>query len=84
MYIKDSTLCCSSNEDKDMDEDEVKTLIDFFQGEEVKIVWKEEETVGKPKVGHGKIHNFDGTFVFLIGEKGRLALNRKDITAIKQ
>ena len=67
-----------------MDEDEVKTLIEFFQGEEVKIVWREEESVGKPKVGHGKIHNFDGTFVFLIGEKGRLALNRKDITAIKQ
>ena len=44
----------------------------------------EEESIGKPKVGHGKIHNFDGTFVFLIGEKGRLALNRKDITAIKQ
>ena len=62
----------------------MKTLIDFFQREAVKIVWKEEESIGKPKVGHGKIHNFDGTFVFLIGEKGRLALNRKDITAIKQ
>ena len=37
-----------------MDEEEVKTLIDFFQGEEVKIVWKEEESIGKPKVGHGK------------------------------
>ena len=38
-----------------MDEDEVKTLIEFFQGEEVKIVWREEESGGKPKVGHGKI-----------------------------
>ena len=67
-----------------MDEKEVKELIDFFQGEEVKIVWSEEGSGGKPKVGHGKIHNFDGTFVFLIGEKGRLALNKEVISAIKQ
>ena len=67
-----------------MDEKVVKELIDFFQGEEVKIVWTEEGTGGKAKVGHGKIHTFDGTFIFLVGEKGRLALNKEVISAIKQ
>ena len=66
-----------------MEEKEMKTLIEFFKEEEVKIVWKEEPQT-KPKVGHGKITQYDGNFVYLVGEKGKLALNCKDVTAIKQ
>ncbi len=49
-----------------MEVKEMITLIDFFAGEEVKIVWNEEPQT-KPKVGHGKIVQFDGIFVYLIG-----------------
>mgnify|MGYP003151633827 CR=1 FL=1 len=66
-----------------MEDNDMKQVIDFFSGEKVKIVWKEEPQQ-KPKVGHGKIVQYDGTFVYLIGEKGKLALNCKDVTAVKQ
>jgi hypothetical protein len=66
-----------------MEEKEMISMIDFFSGEEVKIVWNEEPQQ-KPKVGHGKIVQYDGTFVYLIGKKGKLALNCKDVTAVKQ
>ena len=66
-----------------MEVKEMITLIDFFAGEEVKIVWNEEPQT-KPKVGHGKIVQFDGIFVYLIGEKGKLALNCKVVAAVKQ
>ena len=64
-----------------MDEDEVKTLIDFFQGEEVKIVWKEDD---KTKVGRGKIMNDDDNFIYLTGDKGTVIVSKTDIIAIKQ
>ena len=68
MYIKDSTLCCSSYED-------------IWRDAEVKIVWKEED---RTKVGRGKITNDDENFVYLTGEKGTVIVNKSSIIAIKQ
>ena len=45
------------------------------------MVWREED---KTKVGRGVILNDDENFVYLSGEKGKVAVNKKDIIAIKQ
>ena len=45
----------------------MESLIEFFKGEEVKIVWNEEPQ-SKPKVGHGKITQYDG-ILFILLEK---------------
>jgi RNase P/RNase MRP subunit p29 len=64
-----------------MEENDMKEIISFFSGEEVKVVWREEE---KTKVGRGKITHDDINFVYLAGEKGKVVVNKKDVIAIKQ
>ena len=59
----------------------MKQVISFFSGEEVKVVWREED---KTKVGRGKITHDDENFVYLSGEKGTVIVNKKDIIAVKQ
>jgi len=46
-----------------------------------KIVWEEES---KPKVGIGKIIADDENFVFLVGERGKVIVNKKYLIVIKQ
>ena len=64
-----------------MDENDGKGLSSFLKEAEVKVVWREED---KTKVGRGMIINDDENFVYLSGEKGKVAVNKKDIIAIKQ
>jgi|TARA_R100001530_G_scaffold82807_1_gene57681 hypothetical protein len=46
-----------------------------------KIVWGEGD---KEKVGRGKITADDDNFVFLVGERGKVIVNKHNIIAIKQ
>ena len=64
-----------------MDESDVKGLMAFLKDEDVKIVWREEDTT---KVGRRKITHDDDNFVYLTGQKGTVIVNKKDIIAIKQ
>ena len=48
---------------------------------ECKIVWSEGD---KEKVGRGKIKGDDDNFVFLVGERGKVIVNKVNIIAIKQ
>ena len=48
---------------------------------ECKIVWGEGD---KEKVGRGKITADDDNFVFLVGERGKVIVNKHNIIAIKQ
>ena len=64
-----------------MEENNMKQLSTFLKDEEVKVVWREEE---KTKVGRGRISHDDDNFVYLIGEKGTVIVNKKNIIAIKQ
>jgi hypothetical protein len=49
--------------------------------EDCKIVWGEGD---KEKVGRGKIIADDDNFVFLVGERGKVIVNKHNIIAIKQ
>ena len=64
-----------------MDENDKRCVASFLKEGEVKVVWREED---KTKVGRGVILNDDENFVYLSGEKGRVAVNKRDIIAIKQ
>jgi len=64
-----------------MDTEENGKLASFLKDAEVKVVWREEE---KTKVGRGMIKNDDENFVYLVGEKGTVIVNKKDVIAIKQ
>ena len=64
-----------------MDENDSSKLASFLKDAEVKVVWREED---KTKVGRGMITNDDENFVYLIGEKGTVIVNKRDIIAIKQ
>ena len=46
-----------------------------------KIVWGEGD---KEKVGRGKITADDDNFVFLVGERGKVVVNKTHLIAIKQ
>ena len=61
--------------------EDVTKAIDFFNGQEVKMVFKED---GRVKVGTGKIVAQDDTHVFLEGTRGRIMARKKDIMTIKQ
>ena len=64
-----------------MEESDKRSVASFLKEGEVKVVWREED---KTKVGRGMIINDDENFVYLSGEKGKVAVNKKDIIAIKQ
>ena len=64
-----------------MEESDKRSVASFLKEGEVKVVWREED---KTKVGRGMIINDDENFVYLSGEKGRVAVNKRDIIAIKQ
>ena len=64
-----------------MDENDKRSVASFLKEGEVKVVCREED---KTKVGRGVILNDDENFVYLSGEKGRVAVNKRDIIAIKQ
>lgn len=64
-----------------MEESDKRSVASFLKEGEVKVVWREED---KTKVGRGVILNDDENFVYLSGEKGRVAVNKRDIIAIKQ
>ena len=46
-----------------------------------KIVWGEGD---KEKIGRGRITADDENFVFLVGERGKVIVNKHNIIAIKQ
>ena len=64
-----------------MDENDKRSVASFLKEGEVKVVWREED---KTKVGRGVILNDAEIFVYRSGEKGRVAVNKRDIIAIKQ
>ena len=64
-----------------MEESDKRSVASFLKEGEVKVDWREED---KTKVGRGMIINDDENFVYLSGEKGKVAVNKKDIIAIKQ
>ncbi len=63
-----------------MESDSEITLTQYYENEEVKIVWKEE---GRTKLGRGKIIKDDQNFIYLKGSKGHLVINRTEVIAIK-
>ena len=65
-----------------MDKDSsVSRMAAHLKDEEVKVVWREEE---RTKIGRGKLVDYDGTFVYVKGEKGTVIVNKQDVIAIKQ
>ena len=71
-----------------MDNEKDKNIVssigatDFFsEGDEVKIVWKEDE---KTKVGRGKIMGEDVNFIYLTGDRGKVIGSKTDVIAVKQ
>mgnify|MGYP003137949183 FL=1 len=84
--MQDGTFATPNNyRSENMDEKDKRidgsTIASFLKEGEVKVVWREED---KTKVGRGMIINDDENFVYLSGEKGKVAVNKKDVIAIKQ